>query len=62
MKDTTVCMDDATANLYFIKKRFFNSFRPGGNKRSSILKINSSLWLQVCLSMFDVFLPSGIKF
>ena len=62
MKDTTICMDDATANLHFIKKRFFNSSKPGGNKRSSILKINRSFWLQVCLSMFDVFLPSGIKF
>ena len=39
----------------------FNTLMLLGNKRSYILKINSSFSLQICLSTFDIFLSLGIE-
>ena len=39
----------------------FNPFKPGGNKRAYILKQTCSLNLQVCLSVYDILVPPGVK-
>ena len=39
----------------------FNSLRSGGNKNLYLLKQICNYMLQVCLSMYDLFLPPGLK-
>ena len=55
MKDSLI--DDTTLS----KNEFLNPLMPGSSKRSYILKVNSSFWLWVCLSMFDLSQPPGMK-
>ena len=40
---------------------YLNPFIPSGNKRSYILKQTCSFYMQVCLSMYDLWLPPGTK-
>ena len=38
-----------------------NPLVSGGNKRSDVLKQTCNFYLEVCLSMYDLLLPLGMK-
>ena len=45
----------------FVSFFLVNSLMLGGNKRPYILKQTDSLYLQFCLSMYDLLLPPSIQ-